>query len=488
MLSDRINTALEALNITITDVARSGGCTPSNLNRLKNGIRTPASSSPTIEKLTVGLIGAADDRLLFEDLCRLCGAPADSSRQQLKKALIEWLYIDESPYERTYRAPAHTAKKQDVSSRSAGQLPLFSARLDLLMRSAGLSNKRLASETALDPSYISRLRRGERLPRFNSHYLESICIAIWNTFNNDCRLFELASLISRREEELTDVAALETIREWLFGYDTIVDHQTVNQLVGAVASIEDLILATDPNKSRPESIDIILENCFAEADSLKKIDDERQSVGIDGIRSMVKLFLAEALSNDEREILLYSDQPMDWMSGNYSLVLTTLMTECINKNIHIKIIHTVNRSITELTAAITWWMPLYLSGNIESYYCRKSAGTRFSHSLFIRPDTACIAGTSVRGMEHKTVYTYSKTPEIVALAQDSFLSLLSESEPLVTISPAQPEAPEDITMDEVIIKASLSQVVITRTDEPRLSFTFTHPMICRAFEAYIKSR
>jgi hypothetical protein len=203
---------------------------------------------------------------------------------------------------------------------------------------------------------------------------------------------------------------------------------------------------------------------------------------------MVKLFLAEALSNDEREILLYSDQPMDWMSGNYSLVLTMLMTECINKNIHIKIIHTVNRSITELTAAITWWMPLYLSGNIESYYCRKSAGTRFSHSLFIRPDTACIAGTSVRGMEHKTVYTYSKTPEIVALAQDSFLSLLSESEPLVTISPAQPEAPEDITMDEVIIKASLSQVVITRTDEPRLSFTFTHPMICRAFDVYIKSR
>ncbi len=70
MLSDRINTALEALNITITDVARSGGCTPSNLNRLKNGMRTPASSSPTIEKLTVGLIGAADDRLLFEELCR----------------------------------------------------------------------------------------------------------------------------------------------------------------------------------------------------------------------------------------------------------------------------------------------------------------------------------------------------------------------------------------------------------------------------------
>ena len=94
----------------------------------------------------------------------------------------------------------------------------------------------------------------------------------------------------------------------------------------------------------------------------------------------------------------------------------------------------------------------------------------------------------MRGMEHKTVYTYSKAPEIVALAQDSFLSLLSESEPLVTISPAKPETPEDITLDEVKVSASLTQVVITRTDEPRLSFTFTHPMICRAFDAYIKNR
>ena len=74
MLSDRINTILEAMDITISDVAKAGGCTPSNLNRVKNGVRTPPPSSPTIKALTDGLIVTAEQRHLTGELAAQCGA------------------------------------------------------------------------------------------------------------------------------------------------------------------------------------------------------------------------------------------------------------------------------------------------------------------------------------------------------------------------------------------------------------------------------
>ena len=479
MLSNRINTALETLNITITDVARAGGCSPSNLNRLKNGVRTPAPSSPTIEKLARGLVEAAYERQLTDELCRLTGVPADIRGQQLKSAVIDWLFIDESPYERTYRKSVKAGPPEKT---------LFSSRLDLLMKKAGLSNKRLGQASGLDPSYISRLRRGERLPRFNAPYLTGICTAIWEAFRLNNDFSGLAALISRGKDELMEDNAPDMIFEWLFGYDSLIHHMTVDQLVAAVSSISDSGITAAEERISSRQIDLLVENCLAGSASLENRADELQGTGTDGLRSMVGLFLAEALTNYEEELLLYSDQSMDWMGGEYNHVLTALMAECISRNMRIRIIHTVDRSIAELAAAITWWAPLYLSGNIESYYCKRTAGGRFSHTLFIRPSSACIAGTGVKGMEEKTVYRYSTDPETAKLSEESFRNLLDDSEPLVRISAPHEETSKAVAVENVRIKASLSQVSITRIEEPKLSFTFTHPMICRAFAACVRSR
>ena len=84
MLSDRIKTVLDTMDITITDVARAGGCTPSNLNRIKNEVRTPPPTSPTIYSLTTGLMGISLARHLSGELIGLCGRMGDFSRVSVK--------------------------------------------------------------------------------------------------------------------------------------------------------------------------------------------------------------------------------------------------------------------------------------------------------------------------------------------------------------------------------------------------------------------
>ena len=487
MLSDRILKVLETLDASITDIARYGGCSPSNLSRLKNGVRTPPPSSPTVRSLTDGMIEAARSNHLLNELCTLCGAESGIGREQLRGILTEWLYTDETPYERTYNRHIHAnyeAQSPSYSGSSDG-LPVFSKRLGLLMDRAELSNRKLAIGSGLDPSYISRLRRGERLPRFNAPYLVMMCLTIWETFKANGRLPVLAGLISRSEEELSSDTAADAIREWLFGNDAIMHQLAVDELVRAIESIDDPLKVTAEKKISNEETGLLLERCIKEADSCRRCENELQGIGMNGIRTLSALFLAEAIRNDEHELMLYSDQSMDWMSGDYLPVLTALMAECLRKDIHISIIHTVDRSMKELTTAISWWLPLYLSGNIRSYYCTKGAGQRFSHSLFIRPGRACIAGTSVVGMEDKAIYSYSTAPEIAGLAEESFRSLLKVSEPLVQVDTARPEGAEKaakkMTIENVNIHASLERVVIMRTEDPLLSFTFVHPTICRAF-------
>ena len=77
---------------------------------------------------------------------------------------------------------------------------------------------------------------------------------------------------------------------------------------------------------------------------------------------------------------------------------------------------------------------------------------------------------------------------MIALARDSFDSILKESLPLVQIQKcdeANLENEKYICTDEMLIQANSSHVVIRRAEPPYMMFTFTHPLIVRAFRAYM---
>ena len=486
MLSDKISTILEAMDVNISDVARAGGCTPSNLNRVKNGVRTPPATSPTIRFLTDGIMAIAAQRHLTGELISLCGAGLKDSDEVIRSKLIRWLYEDEPPYVRKYQKQKY---EQSGTEPQASMLSVeFAKNLDELMRTADISNRRLGHETGLDPSYISRLRRGERIPRFQSPYLVQICRAVRDSMAADGKLSELSELTSLTAEELAEEDGVDEIRRWLFGYGAVTRYMAADELMGTIGSIDDII--KDAREHAREGFDVeeVLKKVEAE-DGRASSWREEKYVGIDGLRMAVARFLAEMIRSGDKELLLYSDQSMEWMDGEYRKILTVLMSELIRRDVRISAIHTVNRSLAELISAVEWWMPLYLSGRITSYYCMPSAGRRFSHTLFIRPGEACIAGTSVVGLESRAIYSYSQEREVTELAEEAFNRLLKDSSPLVEIAECGNGIPEEggfIQAEKVMVKAEADSVVIRRTESPYLMFTFTHPMIVRAFRSYMK--
>ena len=361
MLSDKICTVLEALDITISDVARAGGCTPSNLNRVKNGVRTPPPSSPTIRFLTDGIMSIAAQRQMIGELISLCGAGFKDSGEALRSKLIRWLYEDEPPYVRTYQK--HQYEQSGIEHLAPIPTVEFAKNLDELMKTADISNRRLGHEVGVDPSYISRLRRGERIPRFQSPYLVEICQIVRDSMAEDGRMSELSELTSLAIEELSGEDGVDELRRWLFGYGTVTRYMAADELMGTIGSIDDIIRKAREHAREDFDIEDILKSVEAGGGEAHA-EDEEKYVGIDGFRVAVTRFLAEMIGNGDRELLLYSDQAMDWMDGEYRKILTALMAELIRRDVRISVIHTVNRSLAELVSAVEWWMPLYLSGKI----------------------------------------------------------------------------------------------------------------------------
>ena len=484
MLSDRINTILEAMDITISDVAKAGGCTPSNLNRVKNGVRTPPPSSPTIKALTDGLIVTAEQRHLTGELAAQCGAELRDRKEGLRSKLIRWLYEDEPPYVRSYqKSKTKESGKEQKTQSGLG----FSKRLDSLMDLAGFSNRRLGKEAGLDPSYISRLRRGERMPRYQSPYLMTICNRILASMTSEGKLSELSELTSLTLAELDEKDGADSLRRWLFGYGAVTGYMAVDELMDTISSIDATIEKSRTQAAELRGIDEILDKAEASCGGTECTGDQRY-IGTDGLRAAVTRLLAEMIKSGGKELFLYSDQPMDWMGGEYRKVLTVLMAELIRRDARITIIHTVNRSLEELVSAVEWWMPLYLSGKITSYYSMLSVGRRFSHTMFIRPGEACITGTSVAGLEKTALYTYSQESDVIAHAEEGFSCLLQDSSPLVEISQCGADCPDDgyIQTGKVLVKTDTEKVSIRRSEPPYLMFTFTHPMIVRAFRSYME--
>lgn len=157
--------------------------------------------------------------------------------------------------------------------------------------------------------------------------------------------------------------------------------------------------------------------------------------GDNGLRQAVLRFLWEAATRKADRLLLYSDQNMNWLTDDpvFQQQWAQAMIACVQSGTRIRIIHNLDRNIQELLAAINGWLPLYLSGNIESFYCRKLSDPRFAHTLFLSPKTGCITACNVIGKESVGVYYYLTDISALRALETQYDGLLHLSKSLLKV-------------------------------------------------------
>ena len=409
MLSDRISKLFALLQCSNTDIARFAGCSPSNISRLKSGSREPPPKSRSIALLAKGIYGYADYENMLSVLCELCETE-DSQAETLLPAIIAWLYDT-----RKFEPPRAVVPK---SKRTQGlQRQSFGEKLDRVMTLLALSNVQLAAPLNIDASLVSRYRSGTHSPYGNVRIMGRLSDFLFARAQKQERLEALAELCDLPPEELDT----ETVLDWLC--DTAEDDEPSALAKMLLRSIG----AFTPGQGLP-----------AAEPEIPPVRIESRYWGTEGLRNAVVRFLTDA-ARSGGELLLYSDEPMDWMSGDpaFFAVWARLMVACVKSGVKIKIIHNIDRDAREMVDAINGWLPLYISGVIEPYVFRKTRNARFYHTMFLRPGEACVLGFFPTEAGENRWYDYIADDDACLNAvQADYGSMISCATPFLKTYPA----------------------------------------------------
>lgn len=300
----------------------------------------------------------------------------------------------------------------------------FAEKLDLLMNITRTTNSLLAHNISLDASFISRLRRGVRTPAESAGYIPAMARYFARLCNTDYQIAALIEAIKKsshvkpHESETMENLLLQ----WLL--EKMPDH---------LGSIDDFLKEVGRfqfKKPVPATSDIA---ALIEPSPLKDVEI---FFSIEGKRTAVLQFLSLVIQNKTPQtLLLYSNEDLSWLSEDpaYFTRWAALMLQVLKNGNRIKMIHTINRDFDEMLTGIKGWVPIYMTGSVEPYYCPKTRDGIFRRTLFIAPQTAAVTSSSVRDGIQNTANLLFTCQEAIQALHSEYNDFLTLCRPLMRI-------------------------------------------------------
>ena len=412
MFSERLNKILTLLDVTSGDFARFAGCDKSYISRMTSGARVPKNGGAGAWRIVGGIYSCADENGKTAAICELISCKEQNSADGIKTQIMAWLYDGENIENKKSKPP-----KDKVPYR------VFGEKLNAVMELAEISNIRLGTLVNIDTSYISRFRNGLRSPKSNPRTMNAICTALLRRLGEQNKIKQLSAIMKVDPDALTDEdEAFSLFHDWLYDTEKTDSSSVIERL------LEDIdTFSIDAKMPLPSFEEVAAEQTVKSEDTVY--------FGSAGLQNAVIRFLASVISGGGKELYLYSDQNMNWMTDTaFRIKWAALMLGCVQNGVKIHVIHNVDRDVSEMIEAIISWLPLYMSGMIRSYYCKRQKNSRFSNTVFLCPGVACIKGSNVIGTEDRSgEYRYDTDSTILEVHQAAFHGLLDDAKQLVRI-------------------------------------------------------
>ena len=294
----------------------------------------------------------------------------------------------------------------------------FSEKLNILMNLTGTSNSELGRALSYDPSYISRVRAGKRgLPRrqpFVKPASEFFAEAIVTPVQQDAA----ANLLTRGMPWPEDPKqGAEYLLRWL--------EATPEEMSEPLGQFFQSISTAAPAELKSE----------VQLDLTPTEEDTVFFYGNEGKREAVLRLLADACENRAGTLHLVSDESMAWLAESVSFQRRwiAMLIRFLEQGGQITIIHTIDRSLDEMLLAVQRWMPLYMTGRIQSYYCPRVRDGICRRSLFVAPGRAALVACSILDKTENMPNLLTREPKAVAGYEEEFNNYLAICRPLIDI-------------------------------------------------------
>jgi len=296
---------------------------------------------------------------------------------------------------------------------------MFYKKLNYLMKLTNVSNVALGKALSLDPSYISRLRSGNRSLPQNATFLVPLSQYIAKKIVTTEQKLILSEALTSVQVSETDSSTLsKKLLEW-FLLDSDISEKCVHYFLDTL--------------QKPEYKKMELPSATFDYPVSNRTN---YYYGPSGKREAVIRFLF-SISKEKtpQTILLFSDENMNWLTENsdYTKLWSALLIHLLGLGNQIKIIHTISRNIDDIFLAITKWLPIYMSGKVESYYLPKIRDGIFKKTLFIASKTSAIISESIQDQTDAMLNQYIVNKQALTSFTLEFNNYLSLCHPLMRI-------------------------------------------------------
>lgn len=282
------------------------------------------------------------------------------------------------------------------------------SKLDFLMKTTGTSNSALGRALSFDASYISRLRSDKRgIPKDREFIIKA------------------SDYFARHADTNIQKGILSQVI--LGGKNWPADVKVASSIIYAWM-----------NDPAPFSEDYVRGSERSGKNGLKAAHENKSEFyfGNEGKRQAVLEFLNE-LDGSEAPctLMLYSDEAMEWLYEDATFAVTwmRLMQDLLEKGYKIKIIHTVGRNIQDMFEAIRKWMPLYMSGNLEPYYCPRLRDDVNKRTRFIAHGKCALIASSVGSETNGMLNCLIHDRMAVKSLEKEFRNFLKICQPLMKV-------------------------------------------------------
>ncbi len=298
----------------------------------------------------------------------------------------------------------------------------FHDKLNFLMDITKTTNSSLAMTSSLDPSYISRLRNGKRKPVKGASYIGAFARffsrRIHSAGQNEVFREILLPYAALPENES---ALADFLHHWLVNNDLNSGHLTRT----SVQMHTDAVPRGGLNQELDGNVIPFLNTTCGIYQGIQ----ERRLAAVHFLSTILK-------QNSPMTLLFFSDEDMSWMIGDpvFYQKWSELMGQIIAKGNRIKIIHDLTRGLDEILSSIQLWIPLYLSGAIESYYYPRKRDGIYKRSLFIAPGLCAVSSNSIGTMTaDESTAAFHQDLQMIQALENEFNHYLTLCRPLMSI-------------------------------------------------------
>ena len=388
---DKLIEYLELLDCTSKDLSDTSGLSTATISRYKSGDRVPESNSDNFTNLVKGIVEI-------------------SKNKNIKSLTIESVTSEFLPL----------VKNTVIDTKN------LQSNFNILLNTLSVNISELSKFMNFDPSYISRIKNGQRQPSNPQEFINNVVGFIVRRYNSNSDKIQFSKLINCDSSKLNNPNNYTLLlAKWLSDKDSVkVKKDDISGFLEKIDefNLDEYIRAINFDKLKVPTVPF-------------QLPTSKSYYGLkEMMESELEFLKATVLSKSKEPVTMYSDMPMNEMAKDPEFPKKWMfgMAMMLKKGLHLHQIHNLDRSFDEMMLGLESWIPMYMTGQITPYYFKNTQSTVFLHLLKVS-GAAALTGEAVAGYHAEGKYYLTKAKHEVEYYRKRAEEMLKNAYPLMEI-------------------------------------------------------